>query len=236
MQTIQLGDTLTFAFAKEDKLTCSDTTLPSDSSNLVLKAVNLFRRKSGLHFSVEIHLDKKIPTQAGLGGGSSNAATTLWALNALHHFPYSDEELCRWSSEIGSDIPFFFSLGSAYCTGRGEKLRNLPPLDLPSFAIEKPNEGLSTPTIFKALNLSECSKEDPEALLDAFYSGKPRYINDVEGTAARLCPALIPFRQELLKKYIQVFMTGTGSAHVCLGEGKIPAVYRKQREWFKKVF
>lgn len=70
--------------------------------------------------SEQIHLDKKVPTGAGLGGGSSNAATALWAANQLNGCVVSEEELKEWSSEIGSDIPFFFSHGAAYCTGRGE--------------------------------------------------------------------------------------------------------------------
>ena len=68
----------------------------------------------------QIHLDKKVPTGAGLGGGSSNAATALWAANQFSGCPATEKELQEWSSEIGSDIPFFFSNGAAFCTGRGE--------------------------------------------------------------------------------------------------------------------
>lgn len=68
----------------------------------------------------QIHLDKKVPTGAGLGGGSSNAATALWAANHFNGGLATEKELQEWSGEIGSDIPFFFSHGAAYCTGRGE--------------------------------------------------------------------------------------------------------------------
>lgn len=68
----------------------------------------------------QIHLDKKVPTGAGLGGGSSNAATALWAANQFSGCLASEKDLQEWSSEIGSDVPFFFSEGAAYCTGRGE--------------------------------------------------------------------------------------------------------------------
>lgn len=68
----------------------------------------------------QIHLDKKVPTGAGLGGGSSNAATALWAANQFSGCLATEKELQEWSSEIGSDVPFFFSHGAAYCTGRGE--------------------------------------------------------------------------------------------------------------------
>lgn len=68
----------------------------------------------------QVHLDKKVPTGAGLGGGSSNAATALWAANQFSGCLATEKELQQWSSEIGSDIPFFFSNGAAFCTGRGE--------------------------------------------------------------------------------------------------------------------
>ncbi len=82
-QAIGLGDTLTFTLTPQDSLTCSDPSLPCNDSNLIIKALHLFRRKTNLHIPVTIHLEKHIPTQAGLGGGSSNAATTLGALNTL---------------------------------------------------------------------------------------------------------------------------------------------------------
>lgn len=69
---------------------------------------------------LQIHLDKKVPTGAGLGGGSSNAATALWAANHFSGGLATEKELQEWSGEIGSDVPFFFSQGAAYCTGRGE--------------------------------------------------------------------------------------------------------------------
>jgi len=233
-QTINLGDVLTFRFANEDHLTSTDPTLPCDSSNLILKAVQLFRRKTGLNFSVAIHLEKKISTQAGLGGGSSNAATTLWALNALQGFPYEEQELQIWSAEIGSDIPFFFSRGTAYCTGRGENVRNLPPFpSLPPLSLEKPQEGLSTPAIYKALNLQECSLEDPEKLLEGFFSGNFRYINDLEMPAYRLCPSLLLFKKALLKKYTHVFMTGSGTAHLGVGsQALVHPLTRSAKAWY----
>mgnify|MGYP002776929677 FL=1 len=70
-------------------------------------------------------MDKKVPTGAGLGGGSGNAATALWAANKLGGHLVQEKELQTWSGEIGSDVPFFFSKGSAYCTGRGEVIKQL---------------------------------------------------------------------------------------------------------------
>ena len=230
-QAINLGDTLTFTLSRKDSLTCSDSTLPCNDSNLVIKALNLFRRKTKLHTPISIHLEKHIPTQAGLGGGSSNAATTLWALNTLHNNPCTTQELQNWSSEIGSDIAFFFSHGTAYCTGRGEQVRDLPPLNLPPFSLIKPPQGLSTPEIYKALQLHECSSEDPENLLADFYAGKNRYINDLETPAFRLYPLLFHIK----KSHPIAFMSGSGSAMICMGsQGDLIHAVNRSAGWYPK--
>jgi 4-diphosphocytidyl-2-C-methyl-D-erythritol kinase len=235
-QAIDLGDTLTFTFSKEDKLTCSDPTLPCGGSNLVMKAVDLFRRKTQLPFYIDIHLEKRIPTQAGLGGGSSNAATTLWALNALHNFPVTEQELQTWSADIGSDIPFFFSLGTAYCTGRGERVRNLSPPTLPPLSIFKPKEGISTPEVYKALQLGECLSVDPEKLLEGFYAGCPSYHNDLEKPAFHLCPLLVPLKKCLLDEgHRTLFMTGSGTALVSVGRGQTLPLNRQPLYWYYSV-
>ena len=129
-QAIDLGDTLHFEWSNHepDKLTCTDPNLTTDSSNLIMKAVLLFRQKTDWHHPVSIHLEKRIPIQSGLGGGSSNAATTLWALNEKAGRPASIEQLQTWSAEIGSDIPFFFSEGTAHCLGRGEEVKSIPSI------------------------------------------------------------------------------------------------------------
>ncbi|KAL0390747.1 UNVERIFIED_CONTAM: 4-diphosphocytidyl-2-C-methyl-D-erythritol kinase, chloroplastic [Sesamum calycinum] len=108
----------------------------------------------------KVHLDKKVPTGAGLGGGGGIAATAFWAANQFSDCVATEKELQELSSEIGSDIPFFFFLGAAYCTGRGE-LEDIPPpiaLDLPMVLI-KPQEACPTPEVYKT------SKVDPLTLL-----------------------------------------------------------------------
>ncbi|MCB1119748.1 MAG: 4-(cytidine 5'-diphospho)-2-C-methyl-D-erythritol kinase, partial [Chlamydiia bacterium] len=155
MQAIDLCDRLTFSLAEADTLTCTDPAVPTNSSNLILRALHLFRQKSGKQLSLQIHLEKKIPMQAGLGGGSSDAAATLFACNALTGNTIPTDTLQTWSQEIGSDIPFFYSSGTAYCTGRGEVVKPLSPLSLPPIAIHKPPFGLSTPAIFSAYTASD---------------------------------------------------------------------------------
>lgn len=246
-QTISLYDHLTFSFAEQDELTCSDACLPTDSSNLIIKAVDLFRRKTGLKFGLKVHLEKHIPYEAGLGGGSSNAATTLWALNELHSRAYPLQDLMTWSAEIGSDITFFLSNGTAYCTGRGEIINSLNPLPKESLWIAKPAQGLSTPTVFKHLDLTQLSLHDPERTLIGFYNGRPLYYNDLEEPAFRIDPALHHIKQQLMEMgFHAVLMTGSGTAFYCLGSKtpyQIPGVTfypatfirRQPGQWYSQI-
>jgi 4-diphosphocytidyl-2-C-methyl-D-erythritol kinase len=240
-QAIDLVDLIHIEKSHEDAFTCSDASLPMDSKNLVIKACELFWKKTGLQFAVKIHLDKKIPAQAGLGGGSSNAATTLFALKQLSGLLIPCHELAEWSSEIGSDIPFFFSKGSAYCEGRGERVRDV---DLPSasFTICKPAIGMSTPEVFRNLDLTKLSKENPEALLERFLIGNGLMVNDLESPAFHLHPPLKHFKEALVQQGFQkCVMSGSGSAFVCLGDGEAPpcdfhyparSLQRKENEWY----
>lgn len=131
-------------------------------------------------------------TGAGLGGGSGNAATTLWAANELTGRPATTAELLEWSADIGSDISVFFSEGAAYCTGRGEVVDPVQPplpLDTPMLLV-KPPVGLSTPEIFKALDLQRRSPVDPADLLTAMAGGRvdrQTCVNDLEQPAFDRC-------------------------------------------------
>lgn len=217
-QTIDLFDTIHFSLSDKDELTCDQLNIPTDHSNLILRAAHLFRQKTGLKFGLKAHLEKIIPHEAGLGGGSSNAATTLWALNQLHSQPATLDELIAWSGEIGSDITFFLSQGTAYCTGRGEIMQMQEPLPGQKLWIAKPKEGLSTPAVFKALDWSKILDRNPLSILQAFYQGQPDYFNDLEETSFRIKPSLNKVKERLLQEgFEKVVMTGSGTAFFCLG-------------------
>ena len=194
-QAVTLFDTLHMELADQDSMTCSDPTLPTDGTNLVLKAADLFRRKTGSKQGLKVHLEKRIPHQAGLGGGSSDAATTLWGLNLLRGSVVSLQDLATWSAEIGSDVPFFFSEGTAYCTGKGEILQSQPPVAVPSLWIVKPVGGTSTPAVYKNLDLTHLTQRDPLIALESFYTQDPHYFNDLETAVLIVMPEL-----DLLKK------------------------------------
>ncbi len=218
-QAIDLGDTLEVSLSDKDELSCDHPSLPTDSTNLILKATRLFRQKTGLSLYAKIHLHKQIPLEAGLGGGSSNAATTLWALNLLAGSPASLDDLALWSGELGSDISFFFSTGTAYCTGRGEIFKTIPDFALlRKLWIAKPSYGLSTPTVYKACTPSIFPSRDPEEALSQHVQGQPYYFNDLEIPAFQLKPELATLKKDLLALgFSHVTMTGSGTAFFCLG-------------------
>ncbi len=127
MQTIDLYDTLTFEPADLLVLTCSDPLLENED-NLVLRAARLLQRAAGLASGARIHLEKGIPVAAGLGGGSSDAATTLVALSQMWGLHMSPANLHNLASALGSDVPFFLLGGTALAAGRGDDLTPLPAL------------------------------------------------------------------------------------------------------------
>lgn len=204
-------DRLFFSISDRDVITCTDPAIPCDGSNLVAKALALFRSQISTP-NIQIHIEKKIPIQAGLGGGSSNAATTLWALNQLMGRPLTTPQLIEMGARLGSDVPFFFSAGTAYCTGRGEIMEPYAlPEPLTGF-IAKPTFGLSTPLVYQHTRIGELHPRDPLQALKNY----PHFFNDLEIPAFRLEPRLVDLRKELQKHFEQVVMTGSGTAFFCL--------------------
>jgi 4-diphosphocytidyl-2-C-methyl-D-erythritol kinase len=244
-QTIGLGDILSIEKANCDQMTCDRSDLACDASNLVMRAVALFRKKMGSSLCVKVHLQKRIPMQAGLGGGSSNAATTLWALNELCGKVVSRPQLQEWSLELGSDVPFFFSLGTAYCQGRGEVIREMPSLKETMCWIAKPEESLSTALVYQHVAPDERANGDLEHDLESFYGGNGHFFNDLEKPAFKLIPDLEFFKKKLQKcGFERVFMTGSGTAFFCLGnpsaplpEGtsffEAPFIRRESQQWYE---
>jgi 4-diphosphocytidyl-2-C-methyl-D-erythritol kinase len=123
MTPISLADRLTIDATPSERVidfSCDDPSLPADDDNLVVRAVKLFREATGDTRGVQIVLEKKIPHGAGLGGGSSNAASTLLALNQLFAASLTDDDLLKLAAQLGSDVPFFIRPSAAVCRGRGE--------------------------------------------------------------------------------------------------------------------
>ena len=153
MQRVSLCDTLTAEQTREGiTLTCSDPALPSGEENLAHRAAALFFRETGIAGGAALTLEKRIPSQAGLGGGSSDAASALLALRKLYAPALPDTELETMAAALGSDVPFFIRGGTQLATGRGEVLSPLPPLTDGWFVIVKPTESFSTPAMYRRLD------------------------------------------------------------------------------------
>lgn len=217
-QAINLFDTLAFSFSEKDHFTCSLPSLKMDEKNLVCRAAQLFRKSTGFSHPFSIHLEKNIPLEAGLGGGSSNAATTLFALNELSDHPLTLDQLIALAAQLGSDVPFFFSSGTAFCTAKGEKFCNIVlPFCFSGYLVIPPY-GLSTKRVYENVQKEDLLQSSPEKLLEGFLKNKPQYINDLERSAFFLEPKLATVKKSLLNAgFEQVAMTGSGTAFFCLG-------------------
>ncbi|MCZ7649116.1 MAG: 4-(cytidine 5'-diphospho)-2-C-methyl-D-erythritol kinase [Planctomycetota bacterium] len=154
MAGIELADRMTFEPAERLELTCSDPSLPCDDSNLVVKAARLLAGEARRPAGARIHLEKHVPAGGGLGGGSSDAATTLLALNELWELGWARERLAELAARLGSDIAYFLWGGWCQCTGRGERVAPLlgPPISekLTIFLVI-PSFGVPTPAVYRKL-------------------------------------------------------------------------------------
>jgi 4-diphosphocytidyl-2-C-methyl-D-erythritol kinase len=150
MLPVGLYDTLEIRVEKEQSFASNTPQLKDDSSNLVIRAAELFNRTAAIDARYNVRLEKKIPLGAGLGGGSSDAAATLLLLNQLHGSPLSSPELRGLAAELGSDVPFFIDAESCWCTSRGEITE---PREFPRglwILLAKPAFGVSTAGAYRA--------------------------------------------------------------------------------------
>ncbi|HKS71020.1 MAG TPA: 4-(cytidine 5'-diphospho)-2-C-methyl-D-erythritol kinase [Ktedonobacterales bacterium] len=175
MQTIALHDTLALRNRDDGAiaLTCDDPALDTPD-NLALRAARLLREQTARALrGVTIELHKRIPAQAGLGGGSSDAATALAALDAYWGLHLGLDALREVGARLGSDVPFFLPGGTALIGGRGEVVEPLPPAEPLWIVLAKPPIGLSTAAVFRALTPDDLTGgEDSYALAAAIRAGK----------------------------------------------------------------
>lgn len=155
MQSISLADRIAIEPARGEtiKLHCPGSDLPVDQSNLVMRAAELLRKRTGVRKGARIRLEKRIPVGAGLGGGSSDAAVTLVGLNRLWDLRLRHKELEEIGSEIGSDVPFFIRGGTQLAEGRGEKLSVLPPIPHLRVFVVFPGLFVPTAAVYKAAKI-----------------------------------------------------------------------------------
>jgi 4-diphosphocytidyl-2-C-methyl-D-erythritol kinase len=216
---IDLADELDFApdESGEVSLTCDDPALPTGPDNLVLRAAARLREEAGPTTGARIHLTKRVPWAAGLGGGSSDAAATLEGLNELWRLRLSPAALARIGAEIGSDVPFFLNGPAAWCTGRGEVVTPVPVGRQLDLVLVVPPEGLSTADVYRRLTVP-ATPVDGRAAREALASGDVEGLgralfNRLQEPAFELSPAVAAaFRRVQAVGAAGGLMTGSGSA------------------------
>lgn len=201
-QLLDWGDPMTFRVNQRGTLQVQmDGMQLADEDNLILRAARLLQRDA---WGVEIHCRKQIPAGGGLGGGSSNAATTLLALNHLWQLGLSTPQLQALGSRLGADVPVFVAGQSAWAEGVGELLT---PVELPErwYLIIHPGCHVPTGEIFSA---PELTRDSPPITIAAFFGGTSR--NDCEEVVARRYPQ-VDRALSWLRQHSQARLTGTGS-------------------------
>ena len=202
-------DTLHFELRDDDVIEREDLTETLPPQDLVLRAAHALRQASGTHLGAHIAIEKQIPSQAGMGGGSSDAASTLLALNRLWGLNWPLSKLIPLGLTLGADVPFFLGGHNAWVEGIGE---SLTPLELPParFAVLKPDVGLATAKIFQSDQLQRATETAtmPDFAVDPFGFGR----NDLQPVAQALCPEVDQALQWLASFGLSPRMTGSGSA------------------------
>jgi 4-diphosphocytidyl-2-C-methyl-D-erythritol kinase len=153
MQKINLHDTLICKKNKKDIIiNCDHKDVPLDESNLISKGIQGVKSYLGVDYGLEITLEKNIPVSAGLGGGSSDAASAIKAYNSLYELGLTKEEMQKIGQSVGADVPFFFEGDCCRAKGIGEKLRVIKGLDQGWIVLCKPNISVSTKAVYQGLN------------------------------------------------------------------------------------
>ena len=221
MVPIKLHDTLYIDRADQDSFE-SNVNLSWDKNNLIYKAVMLMREKYSLKGGLSIRLVKRIPQEAGLGGGSADAAAALRLLNRMYKLHLSLAELAELGEQLGSDVPFCVYQRSARCKGRGEEIRILP--DNPNYKIVliKPEKGVSTAEAFKLTDSEKIYHPDMDTIEKAYVSHKPLkglLGNSLERAAIRLVPEIKAIKENCINMgFENTIMTGSGSTVFVLAE------------------
>jgi 4-diphosphocytidyl-2-C-methyl-D-erythritol kinase len=199
-----------------------DWSIPANEQNLAVKAVELVRKRAGMTAGARLHLVKRIPPAAGLGGGSSDAAAALVAANLAWNVGYTLKRLAELAAELGSDVPFFLAGGPAVCRGRGERIERVPGGAKLHYVVVRPAVGLSTAEVYRNCQPAEAAGEPPRCasqMVAALQSGDPRSLaaglhNRLEAAAARMSPQI----DRLAKAFAELDlvgqqMSGSGSGY-----------------------
>ena len=222
LQTISLHDDLTFSLRDDQKilLRCDDPDIPTDDTNLIVRAASLLKDRSPESIGADIQLTKRIPTQGGLGGASSNAAVTLLALNHLWRRGLNMNQLQGIGRELGSDVPFFLFGGLAHATGTGNNVSILPESKKLHLILVTPNAKVSTAAAYAALKAPSLTTTGSVSILSSSFaeptlgnSDQWALENDFEGVIFEIEPEIRRAKMALLDAGAQGgLLAGSGSS------------------------
>lgn len=219
-QTVSLHDEITFSEFDEILLTCNDEKIPTDESNLIIKAANALRERFDVKKGVKIHLEKWIPSPGGLGGGSSNAAITLIGLARLWNLEIKIEDLAKIGASLGADVPFFFYGGTCSGTGNGTQITPIKDLEEKFLLIVTPNVDVSTREAFASLNAPRLTNFSAKSILQICHSEAGSFDvrqndlkNDFEQSVFAIEPEIKRVKEKLFELgAIKVSMSGSGAS------------------------
>ena len=217
-QTVSLFDTLRVSsVASGIEIECNDPDVPRDETNLVYKCIQQLKQRGLGDAGVRVEIEKRIPVAAGLGGGSSNAAAALLAVNKLFRLDLTETEQLAVTGKLGSDVSFFLKGGTVLGTGRGEKLTPLEDIDCTNIVLANPLVHVSTALAYE--NFARLTRSRPARiiafnLLAAGGTGQrpPELRNDLEEAVIAFAPEIGELKQRLLSLGAQgVLMCGSGA-------------------------
>jgi 4-diphosphocytidyl-2-C-methyl-D-erythritol kinase len=215
MCCVSLFDSISLQFGTQKiEVESSHPHLPLDETNLAHKAAVLFFKTLGLKDGVKISIEKSIPVAAGLGGGSSNAASVLSGLNQHYAYPFSTDQLMSLGLSLGADVPFLLFQNPALASGIGEKLEPYPKRLPYSVIIVYPGFRVSTAEVFQNLNLrlTNCKKKFTKiSLMKTGYDASLHLCNDLEAVTVPKYPEIKSVKEQLIKLgALGALMSGSG--------------------------
>ena len=243
MVPISLHDTLLIEEtprAIDNYITLDEFTIGDSQYNTVTQAINFLDNKFKLNTKFKIDMHKVIPMKAGLGGGSSNAACTMVALNKYLKLNLTNEEMILEGKSLGADIPFFIMGKPARCRGIGEQLDFVNVKNDYHVLLVKPEAGCSTKGVYEVSDTMDLPTGNVEKVIEALETGDDDLLaasifNALEGPAISLVPEIASIKQEMLDAGLRIVqMTGSGSAVFALSTDK--ALIKKIAKQFENRY
>lgn len=245
MVSIDLNDYITVKEIDQGIIIDSNSTkVPLNKKNDIFKAALLIKNHFNISKGVHIFLEKNIPVCAGLGGGSSDAAATIRALNQLWNLKMSKEQMYSFGFQIGSDVPFCLESDCSYITGQGEQVERLSKKVSSWVVLVKPSFGVSTRDIFKEVDYTTIRKIDIQSLKQAILTNQYDQLlatmgNSLEDITIKKYPLIQKIKEKMLQSGADIaLMTGSGPTvfALCPNENRANRVFNSMRGFCKEVY